>query len=243
MKNDPNNPNNSECPTEGQEQKDGEWLFFPYSDKQKLAFKMLADDNLFDQICYQVESGELLIDVLTKYDAISVPHFYRFININERHKEKFLHARITQMHVFSDQILKESKNRSRDVIENEKWDKDGNVIGIERRSDNTAVNRDRLITDNMKFLMARLAGTTYSEKQQIEHSGSINVQPVIELNLKGFAPKAVDVTPQPAEPKLLPIPNPFVKANADTVVARRKVNNKILQARKKKREAETKNKS
>lgn len=44
------------------------------------------------------------------------------------------------------------------------------------KSDNTATQRDRLVTDNMKWLMSKLMNKVYGDKTINEHTGKIEVE-------------------------------------------------------------------
>lgn len=139
-------------------------------------FKKIYENGVFEEIIERIESGELLSDIL-KSDLKRFPeysYFWKYLQANEDAKATYLRAREIQMNYYADEIITRSLNRKNDTITTEVRDKDGNVIRTEKRSDSTAVQRDKLITDNFKFLMARLAASTFSDKQEVKHSGEIN---------------------------------------------------------------------
>lgn len=63
-------------------------------------------------------------------------------------------------------------------------DRNGITIKTGATSDNTAVQRHKLIIDTTKNLMKWKMPERYGDKIQNEHSGSISVVPVIELATK-----------------------------------------------------------
>lgn len=183
------------------------FLVIEFEPEDLVDFQKLRVPKVFSEICRRIASGELLQDILDS-DKDRFPcnaNFYRFCDRHESASRAYHRARVQQMEAWSDQLIIRSKDSSRDVIENEIYDKHGNHLRTERRSDNTAVNRDRLITENMKWLMARVNPEKYSDKHQLELSGSVAVTPIIELNMKG-----VNISQAPAPPSL---PSPFSFAN------------------------------
>lgn len=126
------------------------------------------NQEIADTICERIAKGETLTDICESLEINRIK-VYRWTRADEAFRNQYAQAREDQMHSFADEILKTSRDSSRDVIEtvSEKLDKEtGEVIAtkVEKRSDNTAVQRDRLIVDSMKFLMARLAPRYYGEK-------------------------------------------------------------------------------
>lgn len=114
-------------------------------------------------------------------------HRYLAKEENEQFRTLYAQARETMIDAWAHDIIDRAKDDSRDVLETQitYTDSKGNVTEKhERRSDNTPVNRDRLIIDAMKWTMSKLLPQKYGDSQKVEHSGSINVQPVIELSTK-----------------------------------------------------------
>ena len=125
------------------------------------------NQEIADVICTRIAKGETLAEICKDIgvDRVTV---YRWTRKDEEFRHQYAQAREDQMHSFADQILEKARDESRDYfdVEYEKLNKNGEVVASrkERRSDNTAVQRDRLIVDSMKFLMARLAPRFYGDK-------------------------------------------------------------------------------
>ena len=91
--------------------------------------------------------------------------------------DNYTRARENGFEQWEHEIMRISKDQSRDQLETETSyiKKDGSVTTKkERRSDNTAVNRDALITRNMQWILARRASRVYGDRTQSEvtHKGS-----------------------------------------------------------------------
>lgn len=76
------------------------------------------------------------------------------------------------MHKWADEIVQIAKNETRDYQTVTIFDGKGNVRKTYVQSDNTAVNRDRLKVDTMRWLMAKLAPKVYGEKVIQEITGA-----------------------------------------------------------------------
>lgn len=102
--------------------------------------------------------------------------------------DQYTDARMNGFEVWEERIRERAADDTRDVIENviEFVDKEGNVTKrvTQKRSDNTAVNRDRLTVDTDKWLMSKLAHGIYGEKVSQEHTGNITITPVINYKPK-----------------------------------------------------------
>ena len=86
-------------------------------------------------------------------------------------------AKVLRAHKWADNAFKRIHDESRDYYTDSKG---------ERRSDNTAVQRDKLITETYKFLMARHAPKEYGDTNKIELFGKDGApfQPVLNITIK-----------------------------------------------------------
>lgn len=88
--------------------------------------------------------------------------------------------------VKEDEIYEISKDTSKDYHHWEETTEGPRGVTIKRgvTSDNTSVQRNKLQIDTIWRLMRSTMPKKYGDHQQLEHSGSINVQPIIELSTK-----------------------------------------------------------
>ena len=111
------------------------------------------------EIIKRLTLGETLTDICESSDAI--PSRWNIIqecHRNEEFRDAYTRAREDQQHSFADAIMRKARDESRDYYVDSKG---------ERRSDNTSVQRDRLIVDSMKFLMSKLAPKTYGDHMPV----------------------------------------------------------------------------
>lgn len=100
---------------------------------------------------------------------------YKSRNKDPEFHQRYAYAREAKYTAWEHKILERALDDSRDTLENEVSyvKKNGEVITkTERRSDNTAVNRDRLVVDSMKWIMSKLMPNTYGDKLTTEHTGA-----------------------------------------------------------------------
>ena len=75
------------------------------------------------------------------------------------------------MEAMSDEILAIADDSTNDAMTITR--RDGSESEV---ADNEWINRSRLRVDTRKWLMSKLAPKKYGDKQQVEHSGELNVQ-------------------------------------------------------------------
>jgi hypothetical protein len=101
---------------------------------------------------------------------------HKRVKENEDFCNQYAQARKEGMLYRMDMIWEKVQDTSRDVIfdEIERLDKDGNIKSIEKiaKSDNTAVNRDRLIADQARWEAARIYKDLFGDKVINEHTGA-----------------------------------------------------------------------
>lgn len=92
----------------------------------------------------------------------------------EEFSNKYTHAKECQLAVWEDKIVATAHDESRDLQPDGKG-------GF--KSDNTAVNRDRLKVDSMKWIMSKLIPDKYGDKIQQEVSGKGGAALTINVNV------------------------------------------------------------
>lgn len=139
--------------------------------------KTTFKQEIFDEILDRISEGELLTHICksdNKYPQRAT--FLRWTRISDELRSQYALAREDQQHCWADEIMMRGKDESRDYYVDDK--------GI-RRSDNTAVQRDRLICDNTKWLMARLAHRVYGDKIEQQLTGKDGESLSIVVNVNG----------------------------------------------------------
>lgn len=119
--------------------------------------------QIADEICERISLGETLVDICKSPHIPNQVTVIRWTYARPEFCKAYARARLQQQHSWADQILAIADDESRDYY----FDAKG-----ERHSDNTSVNRDRLRSDNRKWLMARLAANVYGDKVTNEHTGA-----------------------------------------------------------------------
>lgn len=115
------------------------------------------NDELFAEICRRVAEGETLTEV-SKDIGFSLGHFYDWRNSSQQRRESYAHAREQQAEAWSDEIVRLS--RAPLIGEKTKILPDGSVEVT--TGDN--VERTKLQTENMKWLMARLHRARWGDR-------------------------------------------------------------------------------
>jgi hypothetical protein len=116
----------------------------------------------------------------------TIHHWRRTI---EDFSDMYIQARKAQAWNWVDNMMERAYDESRDILENEisYTTKDGSVkMRKERRSDNTAVNRDKLICDSIKFLIARFSPKDFGEKitQEVTGKDGEPFKPILNITIK-----------------------------------------------------------
>lgn len=87
-------------------------------------------------------------------------------------QDSYTRAKENGLKCWENKILELSQDRSRDQQPYQKFSaKTGELIEDGTKSDNTAVNRDRLIVDSYKWIMAKMMPKIYGDKFQGELTG------------------------------------------------------------------------
>lgn len=136
---------------------------FPYS------------DDMANDICEAIATSSDGLETI----CVNNPNFpkpktiYKWIFTNESFAQKYAHARDLQQEALIAEVIRISKDNSRDLLP----DENGRL-----RSNMAAVTRDRLIADNAKWVAGRLS-RKYRDKQDVDSTITINH----EDTLKGLS--------------------------------------------------------
>ncbi len=120
-------------------------------------------DDLFFLVCERIAQGEFLNAICAEEGMPSQSQMYRYLHKNEKARDTYYDARENQQEAWADEILAISYDTSQDFSVDDRG---------RRVSHNDVVQRARLKTDNLKWLMARMAPKRFGEKNQTEISGS-----------------------------------------------------------------------
>lgn len=163
------------------------------TEPKKLGRPGSFSQEIADRICELVSDGKLLTHICDKnnpdYVGVSRVTVYSWRIAYPEFLNAYAKALENQQMTFADEILMIAADQSRDYQEQEivtQSAKNGTTITTKTVSDNTAVQRDRLRVDSMKFLMARLASNTFGEKIKQELTGAEGAPlvPVINMTIK-----------------------------------------------------------
>lgn len=136
-------------------------------------------------------------DILEKH-TINWSNWFDFKDrAPQEFQDRYMRAKQSQLERWEEKILRQCNDRSRDILIDAK--------GVPR-SDNSAVNRDRLIVDSMKWIMSKKFPAKYGDKLEslqvaaVEGNVTINI-----LNSNSSKPpskaKAIDVLPTKEDTK------------------------------------------
>ena len=139
----------------------------------------LYSDELVQTICKRIAEGESLVSITTDDDRPGYSTVMAWLAAHKEFQEKYAHAREVQADFYADEIIEIAKKRDLD-----------NPLPNGRGgygSDTTAVQRDRLIVDALKWKASKLAPKKYGEKIQQEVTGADGTAliPSITVNVKG----------------------------------------------------------
>lgn len=151
--------------------------------------------ELADEICNRIASGRTTLSVSRDEDmpALSTIYDWRDSGKHPMFSEMYARAREKLCQHWADEIVEDSLNQSRDQQERV-IKKDGyseklgtyNETVVTTSSDNTAVQRDKLIVDTKKWLLARLRPKEYGDKieQQLTGKDGAEFQPILNITIE-----------------------------------------------------------
>jgi hypothetical protein len=126
------------------------------------------DIGSVEAVLLEIMDGKYLKDVLADR-MIPQAKWYQLILKDPLVKEMYEEATRVRSEIWGERLMAVSEDDSNDVLESE------TEHGIERRANNAAVQRHRLMSDNMKFLMSRLHPDRFGDKQKIDLNANITI--------------------------------------------------------------------
>src|SRR6516162_11958508 len=118
--------------------------------------------ELFQAILERIETGEMLAIILREDGMPSRTRFYAFMDAEPSRKDAYTRARLSWCDYLAEKVMMISLDRSGDIIV-----EDGKAV-----ADHARIQRDRLITDNAKWLLAKWGRRTYGAGPELEAADS-----------------------------------------------------------------------
>src|SRR6516164_2325027 len=115
---------------------------------------------LFKEILERIETGEMLAIILKEDGMPSRSYFYAFMDAEPSRKDAYTRARLSWCDYWAEKVMMISLDRSGDVFV-----EDGKAV-----ADHARIQRDRLITDNAKWLLGKWGRRTYGDRVEAEAS-------------------------------------------------------------------------
>jgi hypothetical protein len=150
---------------------------------------MAITHELFQAILERIETGEMLAIILREDGMPSRTRFYAFMDTDPSRRDAYTRARLSWCDYWAEKVMMISLDRSGDVFVEE-----GKAV-----ADHARIQRDRLITDNAKWLLGKWGRRTYGDRVEAE-AGSLE-GPVTITWLE--SDKSPPIAPEPSPPKLL----------------------------------------
>jgi len=124
-------------------------------------------------ICVEISSGRSLRSICLDEGMPDKATVFRWLAKYEAFRDQYAHAREAQADAMLEDILEIADDGTNDSY----TDEEGNV-----RTNQDVIARSRLRVDARKWAMSKMAPKKYGEKLDLNHSGSVNLQPIINLN-------------------------------------------------------------
>lgn len=144
---------------------------------------------LAKEICDRIAKGRTTLSVSKDEDMPNLSTIYDWRD-DGKHKEfsaMYAQAREKLCMHWADEVLDCADNETRDYSDKvtEHIGKDGDIYKVEteRKSDNTAVQRDRLRTDSRKWLLSKLRPSEYGDRSAVELTGANGAPLMAALNI------------------------------------------------------------
>lgn len=134
-------------------------------------------EKLLDQILEEISHGASEYSIFERSEMPCWSAWTKFKRSRPDFIPKYAQAKEDNNEFWEAKIMQHALNESRDQVPDGKG-------GF--KSDNTAVNRDRLIIDTKKWLMAKMQPKKYGDKVQQEVTGADGKDfiPVLNISLK-----------------------------------------------------------
>jgi hypothetical protein len=153
--------------------------------------------ELFQAILERIETGEMLAVILREDGMPSRSYFYAFMDAEPSRKDAYTRARLAWCDFWAERVMMISLDRSGDIIV-----EDGKAV-----ADHARIQRDRLITDNAKWLLGKWGRRTYGDRVEAE-AGSLEGA----IQISWIEPDKAPPT-APPEPKLIEYQKPELPAD------------------------------
>jgi hypothetical protein len=114
--------------------------------------------ELFQEILGRIETGEMLAIILREDGMPSRSYFYAFMDAEPSRKDAYSRARLSWCDYWAEKVMMISLDRTGDIIV-----EDGRAV-----ADHARIQRDRLITDNAKWLLGKWGRRTYGDRVEVE---------------------------------------------------------------------------
>jgi len=123
--------------------------------------------ELFQAILERIETGEMLAIILKEDGMPSRSYFYAWMDAEPSRKDAYTRARLSWCDYWAEKVMMISLDRSGDIIV-----EDGKAV-----ADHARIQRDRLITDNAKWLLGKWGRRTYGAGPELEalDSGPVTI--------------------------------------------------------------------
>jgi hypothetical protein len=152
--------------------------------------------ELFQAILERIETGEMLAIILREDGMPSRTRFYAFMDADPSRRDAYTRARLSWCDYWAEKVMMISLDRSGDVFV-----EDGKAV-----ADHARIQRDRLITDNAKWLLGKWGRRTYGDRVEAE-AGSLEGAVTISWLESDKA------APEPQPPKQITYQKPELPAD------------------------------
>jgi hypothetical protein len=153
--------------------------------------------ELFQEILQRIETGEMLAIILREDGMPSRSYFYAFMDAEPSRKDAYSRARLSWCDYWAEKVMMISLDRAGDIIV-----EDGRAV-----ADHARIQRDRLITDNAKWLLGKWGRRTYGDRVEVE--AAANSGPI---QITWLQSDTAPIAPEPAPPRQITYVKPSLPA-------------------------------
>lgn len=151
-----------------------------------------ADADLVECVCLEIADGKTLMDVFRAHpewgDVKTIRALWtRLLMQHGVLFEMYSIAKQMQVSAMVDNAIEKSRDSSRDILEDEKITEnpDGSMKVVRiRRSDNTAVQRDRLEVDTIKWYASKVYPRLFGDKGEESDKSNAPVVPILNITIE-----------------------------------------------------------
>jgi hypothetical protein len=137
--------------------------------------------------------------VILREDGMpSRSYFYAFMDAEPSRKDAYTRARLSWCDYWAEKVMMISLDRSGDIMV-----EDGKAV-----ADHARIQRDRLITDNAKWLLGKWGRRTYGDRVEAE-AGSLEGP----ITISWLGDKSPAIAPEPSPPKQITYQKPELPAD------------------------------